>query len=100
MAILDMEKSLHKFKTFNGPFTTWKFLRWAMIADPQTNIPRFVVRQSYLERKWRVFAFALIVHLGRIIRYWLDRSLPLWLRNKLRERYYPLDKNPFYGNNL
>ena len=100
MAILDMEKSLNKFKTIHGPMTAWKYFRWAMVADPQTNIPRFVVRQAYMERKWRIFAFALIVRFGQLIRYWLDKSLPLWLRKKLRDRYYPLEKNPFFGINL
>ncbi|MBW8012313.1 MAG: hypothetical protein FVQ83_13950 [Chloroflexi bacterium] len=100
MSILDMEKSLHKFNTFKEPFTARKFLRWALIIDPHSVIPLFVVRQAYLERHWRVLPFALIVYLGRIIRSLLNRLLPLWLRKILRKRYYPLEKNPFYGNNL
>jgi hypothetical protein len=99
-AMLEMEDALGKFDTFPHPLTPGDYIRWAIIGSPLTNIPDLFLRQSLVDRKWKVIPFALLVLLGKTIRYWLDRWTPSWLRKYLRDRYFPLEKNPFFAPNL
>jgi hypothetical protein len=99
-AILEMEGTLASFRTFNHPFKYRDYLRWAWICNPQTMMPRFILRKAFIEQRWMLIPFAIIVSFSRFMRYWLDRWLPSWLRKFLRNRFFPLKKNPFYATNL
>jgi hypothetical protein len=99
-ALLEMEGTLGKFDTFIHPFRYRDYFRWAWVCNPQSVVPRFILRKAIIERRWNLIPFVLILNISRFIRYWLDRWLPSWLRKILRDRYYPLEKNPFYAGNL
>ena len=99
-AILEMEGTLARVETFTRPFRYNDYFRWALICSPHTNIPPIVLRQAIVDRRWKVIPFAILVNLSRFMRFWMDRCMPAWLRDYLRNRYFPLEKNPFFSKNL
>jgi len=99
-AMLEMEGVLDNFRTFKRPFLYRDYFRWAWNCAPKTVIPGFVLRESLISRHWKVMPFALLVTISRFVKGLMDQILPVWLRKKLRNQIYPLEKNPFYAENL
>ena len=95
-AIMEVEGVLDKFQSFRLPFNKRDYFRWAWNCAPKTVIPRYVYREALVKRRYVLVPLALVVYFARLVKYWLDRFMPTWMRKLLREYYFPLEKNPFY----
>lgn len=99
-AIFDLAGTLSAFKSFRRPFGYREYFRWAWICRHNSTVPRYTFQKAVTERHWNVIPFVTLVFISWLIRHWLNRFVPYRLRNMIRNRLSPLEKNPFYAPNL
>jgi hypothetical protein len=99
-AIFDMDGTLSAFKSFRRPFGYRDYLRWAWICRHNSTVPRYTFQKAVRERHWKKLPVALLVGISWLIRYWFYKLIPDGLRIRLRNRFLPLEENPFYAPNI